>query len=103
MAIDVNAPRKIPGARCNPKSGELTTPRSRGQHKSGVDGLFVIKYKLPRLILRNKFAFIYSQLIKGGKLPLYVEDMITNLYIITAISVIGGTLFGFDLSSMSAM
>ncbi|KAJ5610228.1 hypothetical protein N7510_006947 [Penicillium lagena] len=29
--------------------------------------------------------------------------MITNLYIITAISVIGGTLFGFDLSSLSAI
>ncbi|KAJ5273092.1 hypothetical protein N7478_008217 [Penicillium angulare] len=29
--------------------------------------------------------------------------MITNLYVITAISVIGGALFGFDLSSMSAI
>ncbi|KAJ5089298.1 hypothetical protein N7532_007982 [Penicillium argentinense] len=29
--------------------------------------------------------------------------MITNIYIITAISVIGGMLFGFDLSSMSAI
>jgi hypothetical protein len=29
--------------------------------------------------------------------------MITNIYMITAIAVVGGTLFGFDLSSMSAM
>lgn len=29
--------------------------------------------------------------------------MITNIYAITAIAVIGGSLFGFDLSSMSAM
>lgn len=29
--------------------------------------------------------------------------MITNIYVITAIAVIGGSLFGFDLSSMSAM
>ena len=29
--------------------------------------------------------------------------MITNLYLITAIAVIGGSLFGFDISSMSAM
>ncbi|KFY48808.1 hypothetical protein V495_01012 [Pseudogymnoascus sp. VKM F-4514 (FW-929)] len=29
--------------------------------------------------------------------------MITNIYMITAIAVVGGTLFGFDLSSMSAI
>lgn len=29
--------------------------------------------------------------------------MITNIYLITSIAVVGGTLFGFDLSSMSAM
>lgn len=35
----------------------------------------------------------------------YIEQdaMITNIYAITAIAVLGGTLFGFDLSSMSAM
>lgn len=29
--------------------------------------------------------------------------MIGNIYAITAIAVLGGTLFGFDIASMSAM
>ena len=33
----------------------------------------------------------------------FITMMITNIYVITAIAVIGGSLFGFDLSSMSAM
>jgi hypothetical protein len=41
----------------------------------------------------------FAELTHAGE----TATMITNIYIITAISVIGGTLFGFDLSSMSAM
>lgn len=49
------------------------------------------------------FIFFPYSRVREGDVRIQTETMITNIYVITAISVIGGVLFGFDLSSMSAM
>ncbi|KAI4281648.1 MAG: hypothetical protein L6R35_005600, partial [Caloplaca aegaea] len=57
----------------------------------------------PRVLLATAFYSFFPFDLYVGKLRIVILDMIGNIYAIAAVAIIGGGLFGFDISSMSAI